>query len=334
MASTKQRSSGVPDLKSRAAFSLASGLGRFSTLFPISVGYWLSDRVGDLVWALFRAYRANVRSNLSRAMGMPDESREVRRVSRKVFQYSARNFFDLMRVALLSDDELRAAVYGSKESWERLEGARQAGKGGIIASAHFGAFDYTGQSIFIHGYPIISLTTRTVPEFIYRVVTLLRQSHGLTIEEATPAGVRHVLGAIRRGEFAGLITDRDFFQNGVEVTFFGEKTTLPAGPARIARDSGAPILAVFTKRLSKGYILTVEEPFYVERTEDARRDIQLAMQKIVAIFERQIRESPEQWVMFQRVWPSSGRLLSPSIEEPGAPAVVPVASPARGPTDS
>jgi len=334
VARSKRRSSGVPDLKSRAAYYLASGMGRFSTLFPISVGYWLSDRFGDAVWALFPAYRANVRSNLSHAMGMSAESREVRRLSRRVFQYSARNFFDLMRVALLSDDELRAAVYGSKESWGRLEAARKAGKGGIIASAHFGAFDYTGQSIFIHGYPIISLTTRTVPEFIYRVVTLLRKSHGLTIEEATPAGVRHVLGAIRRGEFAGLITDRDFFQNGVEVTFFGEKTTLPAGPARIARDSGAPILAVFTKRLSKGYILTVEEPFFVERTDDARRDIRQAMQKIVAIFERQIRESPEQWVMFQRVWPSTTRRSASPADKPVESMAAPYAEGAPSATDN
>jgi KDO2-lipid IV(A) lauroyltransferase len=323
----------MPDLKSRAAFYLASGMGRFSTLFPISLGYWLSDRFGDLVWALVPAYRANVRANLSRAMGRPENSPDVRRLSRKVFQYSARNFFDLMRVALLSDDELRAAVYGSKESWDRLETARQAGKGGIIASAHFGAFDYTGQSIFIHGYPIISLTTRTVPEFIYRVVTLLRKSHGLTIEEATPAGVRQVLGAIRRGEFAGLIADRDFFQNGVEVDFFGEPTTLPTGPARIARDSGAPILAVFTKRLSKGYILTVEEPFYVERSDDARRDIRQAMQRIVAIFERQIRENPEQWVMFQRVWPATGSRSATPVDEPAAP-VAAAAEPAPGPSDN
>jgi KDO2-lipid IV(A) lauroyltransferase len=324
----------MPDLKSRAAYYVASAMGRFSTLFPISVGYWLSDRCGDVVWALVPAYRANVRANLSRATGRPENSREVRRLSRKVFQYSARNFFDLMRVALLSDDELRAAVYGSKESWDRLEAARQAGKGGIIASAHYGAFDYTGQSIFTHGYPIISLTTRTVPPFIYRVVTLLRKSHGLTIEEATPSGVRHVLGAIRRGEFAGLITDRDFFHNGVAVKFFGEETTLPSGPARIARDSGAPILTVFTKRLSKGYILTVEEPFYVERSDDARRDIGEAMQKIVTIFERQIRESPEQWVMFQRVWPAAGDRSVASVDNPAQTVASPYTEGAPGASDN
>ena len=324
MTKNARRLVGAPDLKTRFAFFVASALGRFSKLFPIAVGYWLSDRCGDLTWALSPGYRANVQSNLSHAMDLPVTDREVHRLTRKVFQYSARNFFDLMRVALLTDDELRAAVYGSKESWDRLEAARVAGKGGIIASAHFGAFDYTGQSIYTHGYPIIPLTTRTVPEFIYRVVTLLRKSHGLTIEEATPSGVRHVLSAIRRGEFAGLLADRDFFQNGVEVEFFGKKTTLPPGPARIARDTGAPILAVFTKRLSKGYILTVDEPFYVQRTDDPKRDIRQAMQRIVTIFERQIRDSPEQWVMFQRVWPVASE-QSVSVAETTQSIAVPSA---------
>jgi len=318
-----RRSVGAPDLKTRLAYFIASALGRFSKLFPISVGYWLSDRCGDVTWALSPGYRANVQSNLSHATDLPATHREIRRLTRRVFQYSARNFFDLMRIALLTDDELRAAVYGSKESWDRLEAARVAGKGGIIASAHFGAFDYTGQSIFTHGYPIIPLTTRTVPEFIYRVVTLLRRSHGLTIEEATPSGVRHVISAIRRGEFAGLLSDRDFFQNGVEVEFFGKPTTLPPGPARIARDTGAPILAVFTKRLSKGYILTVDEPFFVKRSDDPQRDIREAMQQIVHIFERQIRESPEQWVMFKRVWPTGSNQPVPATES--AP-VIPLAS--------
>lgn len=311
----------VPDFKSRIALSVARRLGQISKLFPIAAGYWLSDRLGDLTWALTPRYRANVRANLSHATGLPPTSREVRRMSRIVFHYSARNFFDLMRMSLLTDDELRAAVYGSKESWDRLEQVRQGGKGGIMVSAHFGAFDYTAQLIYTHGYPIIPLTTRTVPEFIYRVVTLLRMSHGLTIEEANSSGIRHILGAIRRGEFAGLLSDRDFFQNGIAIEFFGKPTTLPVGPARIARDTGAPIMPVFTKRLSGGYILTVDEPFHVPHTSDPERDIREAMQRVVAIFERQIRDSPEQWVMFQRVWPDSPPVIPKLKSEPAEPTV-------------
>jgi lauroyl/myristoyl acyltransferase len=308
-----RRSDSPPSLKARLALRLAMTLGSIGQLLPVAIGYWLSDRCGDLIYTFSPKYRGNVRANLAHVTGMPETSAEVRRLARRVFHYSARNFFDLMRVSHLTDDDLRAAVIGSKESWERLDRLRDAGKGAIVVSAHFGAFDYTGQAIFTNGYPIIPLTTRTVPEPVYQVVTHLRQSHGLVVEEANGRGVRRVLGAVRRGEFAGLLADRDFFHNGISVEFFGAKTTLPPGPARIARDTGAPIVLAFTKRLSNGYVLTVEEPFTVERTENADRDISLAMARVVRIFERQIRESPEQWVMFQRVWPEA-EAVAPTTE--------------------
>lgn len=300
-----------PSLKARLALRLATALGRIGELLPVAAGYWLSDRGGDLIYTFSPKYRRNVRANLAHVTGLPETDPEVRRLARRVFHYSARNFFDLMRVSHLTDDDLRTAVFGSKESWSRLDRVRDAGKGAIVVSAHFGAFDYTGQAIFTNGYSIIPLTTRTVPEPVYQVVSLLRQSHGLVVEEADSRGVRRVLAAVRRGEFAGLLADRDFFHNGIPVQFFGAMTTLPPGPARIARDTGAPIVMVFTKRLSNGYVLTVEEPFTVERTGDADRDIQLAMARIVHVFEQQIRESPEQWVMFQRVWPEGEIEVAP-----------------------
>ncbi|MGA7671631.1 MAG: lipid A biosynthesis acyltransferase [Nitrolancea sp.] len=333
-----QRNDRLPSLKTRLALRFATTLGRIGEILPVGFGYWLSDRCGDLIFTFSPKYRGNVRANLAHVTGLAENSPEVRKLVRRVFHYSSRNFFDLMRVSHLTDDELRAAVIGSRESWERLDRVREAGKGGIVVSAHFGAFDYTGQAIYSNGYPIIPLTTRTVPVPVYQVVTSLRRSHGLNIEEANSRGIRHVLAAVRRGEFAGLMADRDFFHNGIPVEFFGTMTSLPPGPARIARDTGAPIILVFTKRLSKGYVLTVAEPFHVEKTTDADRDIGLAMARIARCFEREIREHPEQWVMFQRVWPDLGATATqPAIAalenslrqvmlEPDQPSASPVGS--------
>jgi phosphatidylinositol dimannoside acyltransferase len=289
--------------KARWGLRLAAFLGAIGEILPVSVGYWLCDRCGDLIYAFTPKYRRNVRSNLSHVTGLDDSASEVHRLARRVFRQSARNFFDLMRMSRLSDAELRASIIGSAGSWERLDRVRKAGHGAIIVSAHLGAFDFTGHAIFTNGYPITPLTTRTVPEPVYQIVNHLRQTHGVVIEEANAPGIRRIIAAVRRGEFAGLLADRDFFQNGIPVEFFGAMTTLPAGPARIARDNGAPIVIVFTKRLRSGYQLHVDEPFDVERSENPERDISRALVRVVQAFERQIRDSPDQWAMFQRVWP-------------------------------
>ena len=47
---------------------------------------------------------------------------------------------------------------------------------------------------------------------------------------------------MRDNEVVCLLADRDLTGDGVEVEFFGERTTLPGGPAMLALRGGAPLL--------------------------------------------------------------------------------------------
>ena len=65
---------------------------------------------------------------------------------------------------------------------------------------------------------------------------------GLTIVPlgADAGGV--LLRTLRAGKLVGLLCDRDIVGNGIEVEFFGERTTMPAGPAMLALRTGAVLL--------------------------------------------------------------------------------------------
>jgi lauroyl/myristoyl acyltransferase len=39
-----------------------------------------------------------------------------------------------------------------------------------------------------------------------------------------------------------------------------------------------------------------------ERTGDSERDIHDGVQKLAAIMEKYIRQYPDQWLMFQKIW--------------------------------
>lgn len=282
---------------------LAWLVSQIARLVPLPLAYWLADRCGDLAYLLLKTYRRNVQHNVALALGPGADAQEVRRVARRVFRNSARNFIDLVRVPHLSPDELIRSIQVCPESWAEFERLATSGQGAVIVTAHLGAFDYVGQLLSARGYRFTSLTTRTVPELLDAAVNYLRTSRGLRIERATPGGIRRVILALRRGELVGLAADRDFFQNGWPVIFFGKETTLPPGPVRLARSAGVPILAAFTRRLKRGYQLLIEPPFYIERTDDTARDLRSGLQRLVELFERHIREAPDQWVIFQRVWP-------------------------------
>ena len=115
-----------------------------------------------------------------------------------------------------------------------------------------------------------------------------------------------LLRTLRDGGLVGLLCDRDIVGNGVEVEFFGERTTLPAGPATLALRTGAALLpaAVYGgpgRRYHTGVILP---PVETVRTGRLRADVARVTQQVAHDLETLIRRAPDQWYLFQPNWPS------------------------------
>jgi KDO2-lipid IV(A) lauroyltransferase len=272
-------------------------------LIPGPVRGWIADRFGDAFYRLSSTYPRNVRDNVETALQYAGEATtDPERLVRSIFRTSARNFMDLIIIPRQRTSDFRSSVSLVGGSWEYLDRAVEEGKGGVLVTGHVGCFDYIGQALASRGYKMTIVTGRTTSRFIFDGVTWLRGSRGSDMVEPTPSGVRKVVKALRRNEFAVFVTDRDFFQNGHDVVFMGQQTTLPPGPIRIARDTGAPVISVFSRRVAKGHELTIGEPFRVERTSDIKADMAAGMEQLVSVLETGILPSLDQWVMFQRVW--------------------------------
>ena len=273
-------------------------------LLPVRVRNFIADRGGEYFYRRSQTYRDNVRANLRQVLPAETSDEELSAAAEQVFRVSARNFMDLVLTPRIRPETFVANVPLVSGDWSTLDRALAEGRGGVLVTAHLGAFDYIGQTLFNRGYKLTTVTGRTTARFVFDGVTYLRRSHGNAIVEATPSGVRRVMQALRRGEFAAFVTDRDFFQNGKPVVFFGRPTTLPPGAVRIARDTGAPIIPVFARRTATGYAMSVHEPFTVQKTSDLEGDIARGMDALVQVLEPAIAATPDQWVMFQRVWPT------------------------------
>ena len=254
---------------------------------------------------LIPGYRENVRHNLSHVYGSAVKVEARGPEVREVFRTSARNWSDLLVVPGRSAATFDAEVEVPASNIAHLDAALAQGKGCVIITAHLGAFDFLGHYLHSKGYKLSIVTGRTTARIVFDAVTFLRQSNGLGLVEATPSGVRAAIQAVRNGECAVFVTDRDFFQNGIQVRFFGATTTLPPGALRIARDSYAPIVPIFSRRTERGHEITIHRPFNVERTSDLHHDLVSGMSRVVASLEEAISANPDQWVMFQSVWPSA-----------------------------
>lgn len=291
------------EFRTMLSIFIARVLSWLVLLIPGPIRNYLSLRAGSLAYRLSHGYRQNVESNVRTVTGKKSNDAEVRELTRAIFLTNALNFSDLLTLAWRSRNWFAKRTQVVTGSWDIIDKAREAGKGVILISGHVGCFDFIGQAVAAHGYPLTIVTGRTTSRFVFDGVTWLRGRRGSNLVEPTPSGVRQVIRALRRNEATVFVVDRDFFENGHEVEFFGHKTTLPPGAVRIARDTGAPIIPIFTRRSSSGHEVRIGDPIHIEKTRDVKSDVARGMKQLVPVLEHGIASCLEQWVMFQRVWP-------------------------------
>jgi KDO2-lipid IV(A) lauroyltransferase len=115
-----------------------------------------------------------------------------------------------------------------------------------------------------------------------------------------------LLGALRRNEVLGLVTDRDITGTGPQVPFFGAPTQFPDGAAALSVRTGAPILIAVCARKPNGRFDAWIEPLPpVSPTGDSKEDILAITRAIAGRLEYHIASHPEQWTVFQQRWPEA-----------------------------
>jgi KDO2-lipid IV(A) lauroyltransferase len=103
-----------------------------------------------------------------------------------------------------------------------------------------------------------------------------------------------------------LLCDRDLGGGGIEVDFFGERTTLPAGPVTLGLRTGAPVFptAVYYDMGPRERLGVVRPALDATRTGRLRDDVSRLTQALAHELEELIRRAPEQWHLLQPNWPS------------------------------
>ena len=248
--------------------------------------------------------RAMVERHLRRIHGADLSEAALQKEVRRLFASYARYWMESARVPGTPPAELDATM--SVEGKGHVEDAMAAGNGVIMAMPHLGAWDFGGAWFAsVAGYPLTVVVEPVEPPELFDWFCELRRAAGLEIVPLGPQAATAVLRRLRSGGVVGLLADRDILGTGVEVEFFGERTTLPSGPATLALRTGAPILPTavyFTPR--RGHYGVIRPAIPVERTGRFRDDMARVTQLLAHELEALVRRAPSQWHMLQPNWPS------------------------------
>jgi phosphatidylinositol dimannoside acyltransferase len=286
----------------QVVFRTYTMLGSCIAALPEPVALGLGNVVGDVLYRVRHEHRAMVTANLARVLGAEGaDARLLDRWARRSFRAYARYWVEGARLPGTTPAEVVQHTF--VDGLHHLHEGRAAGRGTILALPHIGSWEYGGAFLATQDLPMTAVAERVEPPALFDYFVEQRAAMGLTIVPLDQRSGGTLLATLRDGGLVGLLCDRDIEGTGIEVEFFGERTTMPAGPATLALRTGATLCtgAVYSGP-GRDHRAVVEPPLDTTRTGPLRKDVTRLTQQIATRLEGLIRRAPEQWHVFQPLW--------------------------------
>jgi KDO2-lipid IV(A) lauroyltransferase len=187
----------------------------------------------------------------------------------------------------------------TKELFDQI---RDDGKPALIFACHLGNWELPALAAVAHGLDAAILFRRPNSEAADRAIERTRAINMGTLIPAGRDAPLRLAQALQEGKHVAMLVDQ-YLTNGVEVTFFGRKTTANPMLARLRRQVDCPIHGTRIIRLPNN-------PFRAELSEEVKPvfdaagqiDVQGTMQAVTNVVEGWVREYPEQWLWLHRRW--------------------------------
>jgi KDO2-lipid IV(A) lauroyltransferase len=275
----------------------------FVRVTPPPVAAPLARAVAQVAPAVMRERRRQVERNLRRVHGPGFGGFALERAVAATFDSYGRYWYELFRLPRETPQWVQAHFRGPGE--EHIAAATAAGRGAVVALPHLGSWDLAGAWLAGRGYAVTVVAEVIEPPELFDWFVQTRVALGMRVVPLGRDAGAAMLAALRNNETICLLADRDLTGEGIEVEFFGERTTLPAGPAMLALRSGAPLIPTGCYFLpNDAGEARIGPPIPTTRTGRLRDDITRITQELAHRFEALIRAAPDHWHLMQPNWPS------------------------------
>ncbi len=239
-----------------------------------------------------------LRKNLARVVGVAPEEVPDGLIRASLASY-ARYWREAFRLPSMDHVELgkRLWVDDIEMAFDSL---KIHGRGAILALPHSGNWDMAGVWLAQNYGTFATVAERLKPESLYTRFLAYRESLGFEVVpsaggERPPFEV--LADRLRDNRIVCLMADRDLSRRGVQVDFFGEPTRLPAGPAKLAIETGAALFPAHCWFEGDGWRTQI----YPE-LDTSSGDVTAVTQALADRFADNIATYPADWHMMQPQW--------------------------------
>ena len=261
--------------------------------------YALMNWIADQITKRNPSGVQRLRSNYLRVRPELEEP-ELQSFVREGMRSYLRYWCDTFRLPLWSHDEIVGRVVVIND--HLLRDALAAGKGAIVSLPHAGNWDHAGAYYCQTGAPVVTVAEHLEPEKLFRKFLDYRQSLGMEVLDASARSLALLSQRLRQGRLIALVADRDLSKNGVDVSFCGGPARMPAGPAVLSIQTGAPLLTAFVRYVEVGIEITFEPAIEIPAEGTTSTKVAAMIQESATRLEGHLKEHLADWHMLQRIW--------------------------------
>jgi lauroyl/myristoyl acyltransferase len=240
-----------------------------------------------------------LRKNLARVIGVPPDEVPDELMRASLASYG-RYWREAFRLPTMNLPALARRLHDTVLGQDNLEAALAAGRGAVMALPHSGNWDMAGVWLaHTHG-TFTTVTERLKPESLYRRFIGYRESLGFEVlphSGGDRPAFEVLCERLRANRAVCLMAERDLTRTGVEVDFFGEATRMPAGPAKLAIETGAALLPSHCWNEGDGWRVWMQPAL-----DCTSGDVGAITQALADQFAKNIAAHPEDWHMLQPQW--------------------------------
>ncbi len=289
-------------MKSRFAYWGVRAASGFMRVWPL----WVVQRLGGaagVVSALLLPRRRRMAGRHAQRTGLDEKlgsrSKAVRSMFASYGQYWGESLWAGPR------NVRRIAGRFDLDGVEVLESALEDGRGVVVVLPHLGNWEMAGVAVWDMDLEVVAVAENLANSHIRDWFSRVRGLTGIKVVFARKGVLGELEKKLASRTAVCLPSDRDLSGRGIPVQFFGEETTLPAGPLLLGIRSGRPVIpvAVYCEEKSR-YRAALKPPLAIPREGALSERLRKGAQLMAHAFEDLIRAAPEQWHLLQPNWPS------------------------------
>ena len=273
--------------------TLVRGIYRFgwrvAARLPTRLVAVIISVVSWVAWQRSDTHTRNLRRNLTYATGSPVNDDLLRAAIKSYF----RSFYEVLALPAWSATEIRRRISVVNEHVLR---DAYAGSGAVVALPHSGNWDLAGAWACVTGMPVTTVVEQLPPDEFAAFLAFRERLGMQVLSHRDPEVLTTLMGAIRRRRVVSLVADRDLARTGVPVSWRGQPITMPAGPALVARRTGAALLPAVCQFTDDGMAILIGDPI---QPQPGRDGLIAMMQQVADFFADTIAKHPQDWHMMQ-----------------------------------